>query len=226
MKKNLTPAQEAFLRKVFSSDQDEREQVITLLDPKIQQDARNLIKVRRDFQLLIPVLMSDLGHASCEMNENPGDQFWRRMAIRALAATLDGMMFSLKQLTLGAGKMTGFTFSDEELFLLNEGKTESKGTKKGRLPGFRDNIKQTFKLFARVNRVPCPTDFGQSGFEALCETYELRHRLMHPKSFMNFCVNDEEKKKAGDAIRWLAEEGQKLLAASSQSLDNFDTWSK
>jgi hypothetical protein len=114
--------------------------------------------------------------------------------------------------------MAGFNFTDDGKFFLSEEEPKSKGGKKLKLPPFRDNIKQTFKLFGKIYRIPCPTDFGQDGFEALCETYELRHRLIHPKSYMTFCVTDEEKQKFAEAIGWLDREIRKLLDTSSESL--------
>ena len=154
------------------------------------------------------------------MRKNPEDQFWRRTTIRALAATVDGIVYCLKQTALSTGEMSEYKFSDEELFLLSEEAVESKCGKKARLPGFRENIKQTFKLFAKVHKISCPTDFSHAGFKALCETYELRHRLMHPKSYFNFCVNDEEKRSAGEAVAWVNGEITRLLDACSRSFEN------
>ena len=116
------------------------------------------------------------------------------------------------------GVMAGFNFTDDEKSFLSEEAPPSKSGKKLKLPPFRDNLKQTFKLFAKIFKIPCPTDFGQDGFEALCETYELRHRIIHPKSYMTFYVSDAEKARAGKAIAWLDSEIRKLLDASSESL--------
>jgi hypothetical protein len=186
----------------------------------MQKQLRNLMKAKGNCEKLFEIMFSDLKHASSEMKAHPVDQFWRRTTIRALAATLDGIIFCLKQTALATGPMAGFKFSKEELFFLSEEAVEPINEKKPKLPSFRENLKKTFKLFAKTYNIPCPTDFNQDGFAALCETYELRHRLVHPKSYMTFCVSDHEKQRAGEAIYWLNNERNKLLDASSRSLEN------
>ncbi len=220
MKRTPTPAQEASLRKLFSGNHIERQQVISIHRPEMQEQMRNLIKAKGNAEKLFAIMFLDLKHASGEMRAHPGDQFWRRTTIRALAATLDGIVYCLKQTALATGPMAGSKFSKEELFFLSEEVFEPTTGKKPKLPSFRENLKQTFKMFAKTYRISCPTDFSQDGFAALCETYELRHRLVHPKSYMTFCVNDNEKQRAGEAIKWLDNEIQNLFAASSRSLAN------
>jgi hypothetical protein len=220
MKITPTPAQETSLRKLFSGNQVEREQVISIHRPEMQEQMRNLMKAKGNCDKLFAIMFSDLKQASGEMKAHPGDQFWRRTTIRALAATLDGIVFCLKQTALATGPMNGFKFSEKELFFLSEEAAEPIIGKKLKLPSFRENLKDTFKLFAKTNKVSCPTDFNHDGFAALCETYELRHRLVHPKSYMTFCVSDQEKQRAGEAVYWLTNEIKELLDACSRSLEN------
>jgi hypothetical protein len=198
----------------------ERERAISIHKPEMQKQMRNLMKARGNCDKLFSIMFLDLKHASSEMKAHPGDQFWRRTTIRALAATLDGIVFCLKQTALAHGPMNGFIFSEKELFFLSEEVVEPSPEKKHKLPSFRENLKQTFKLFAKTNKSSCPTDFNQDGFTALCETYELRHRLVHPKSYMTFCVSDHEKQRAADALYWLNNEIKNLLDASSRGLEN------
>ena len=213
-----TPAQETSLNKLFSGNHVDREQVVSIHQPQAQEQLRALLKAKGNADKLFAILFSDLKHASSEMKAHPGDQFWRRTTIRTVAATLDGIVFCLKQTAHATGPMNGFIPSGEELFFLTEEITGPATGKKPKLLGFRENIKRTFKLFAAVYRIPCPTDFGHSGFAALCETYELRHRLMHPKSFMTFYVSDDEKERAGEAIQWLDNEIMRLFDSCSAAL--------
>ena len=134
-----------------------------------------------------------------------------------LAAAVDGIIFSLKQLALASVGLVGTPLDDNEKEFLSEQPSSSKRKKVRFLP-FRANFEQTFKLFAKVYRTSCTTDFSDKGFVALCETFELRHRVMHPKSFMTFGVQDDETKRAGEAIDWLHQELQRLLGASRDSL--------
>lgn len=215
-----TPAQEASLRKLLYGNHVEREQVISLHNPIMQEQMRKLVKAKGNSEKLFGIMFSDLKHATSEMKAHPQDQFWRRTAIRTLAATLDGIVFSLKETALATGPMNGFTFDDEELFFLSEEAPETTTEKRPKLPGFRDNLKRTFKLFSKIHKISCPANFNDAGFSSLCETYELRHCLMHPKSYWTFAVNDEQKQKAADGIHWLDVEIQKLFDSCSAALNS------
>src|ERR1017187_2601454 len=99
MKLNPTPAQENSLR-LLEGNHIERERAISIHKPEMQKQMRNLMKARGNCDKLFSIMFLDLKHASSEMKAHPGDQFWRRTTIRALAATLDGIVFCLKQTAL------------------------------------------------------------------------------------------------------------------------------
>lgn len=217
MKAKKSRQTEILLRQLFSGDSALRERALYSVAPQDREGVRKLLKVRKDVELLFQVMMADLGFASSELRKNFANQFWRRTAIRALTATIDGTIFTLKQLAFVSDGLIGTQLDSEEMEFLREQQISPAG-RKARLPGFRDNFKRTFKLFAKVHGTPCSTDFGQKGFEALCATVELRHRVTHPKSFMTFCVKDDESRRAGDAIDWLSSELERLLSASHDAL--------
>src|ERR1035438_3721322 len=89
-----TPSQEVSLRKLFYGTHTEREQVISIHPPQMQEKLRELAKSISNIDKLYGILFSDLKYASGQMKahlgDNSCDQFWRRTAIRTLAATLDG----------------------------------------------------------------------------------------------------------------------------------------
>jgi len=176
---------------------------------------RVLAKALSNQDKLLGILYADLKYATSQMKAHTGDhsceQFWRRTAIRALAATVDGMVYCLKQNAIACGQLQGYTFEDEELFFLSEEHTDISKQKRFRLPAFGENLKRTFKFYSKIFNVVCPIDFGKKGFEALCEVYELRSELMHPKSYWDFHVSDPQKQKAVDAITWLSEESNKVI---------------
>ena len=208
---------ERLLKELFSGKSTLRERALLSVACEDRQGAREVVKVRQDFELLIQILYSDLGHASGEMRKNPSSQFWRREAIRILTATIDGIVFSLKKVTLAIAGMNKTMLSYDETEFLRERSLQDEN-KKVRLPPFRDNLKRLFKLFAKVQGMNCPTDFGGKGFDDLCQTYELRHRIMHPKSFLTYCVQDAERKRAGNAIDWLAQELQHLTKSQGRDM--------
>jgi hypothetical protein len=215
MNKKFHPRTEQLLAQLFSGVDDLREQALLAVDPKYRDGIREAVKVREDGCALLEMLMADLGEASGQLRQNYSSQFWRRNAIRALAAAVDGIVFSLKRLAVATTAVAESNLDADEIEFLTE--ESAQAGKKARLPGFRDNFKRTFKLFAKVYQTPCATDFGQQGFEALCQTFELRHRVMHPKFSGMFQIKDDETRRAGDAIAWLSFEIQRLLGDCEKS---------
>ncbi len=218
--KQPTNAQENSLRKLLTGNHIEREQVISHQPPEMRPKMRKFIKAKRYNEMLVEILLSDLSCASKQVKEKPDDQFLRRMTVRCFAAAVDGILYGLKQLAQASGELNGYNFTPEELFLLTEQPVDQKNGKKPKFPVFRDNIKQTFKLFAKIYGTTCPTDFNQSGFTSMCDTFELRHRLMHPKSYVTFCVTNDEKQKCAEAAAWLHSELNRLIDSCSHSFVN------
>jgi hypothetical protein len=202
----------------FRGPQERREQLIATLDLEAQQHARNLIKIEKNADKLIAITLSDLMRSADELKKNESDQFMRRTMIRVLAAAVEATLYCLKQLALESGLLVGFKFSEDEIVFLREEKTDPKTGKRQRFPNFRENLKRAFDLMAKAHKVNCSTDFGTAGYNALCETFALRDRLMHPKNYMTFCVSDDESKKARVAAGWLHDELTKLLSECSQQL--------
>jgi hypothetical protein len=207
---------ERSLHDLFSGKPALRERALLAVDAKDREKVRHVAKVRQNAKLLVDVMLSDLGHASGSMHKDFSSQFWRRSAIRALAAAVDGIIFALKQVALASAQLTGRPLTDADAEFLAEKSSLPSG--KVRMPPFRDHFKHAFKLFAKAHGTTCPTDFGVKGFDALCQTFELRHRVTHPKSFMTFRVDDNETKRAGVAIDWLYRELTQLLETSHSAL--------
>src|ERR1017187_222615 len=138
MKQIPTAAQENSLRKLLTGNHIEREQVISFQPPEMRPKMRKFIRAKRDSEMLVQILLSDLSCASKQVKENPSDQFLRRMTVRCFAAAVDGILFGLKQLAQATGELNGYKFAPEELFLLTELPVELKGGRKPKFPVFRD----------------------------------------------------------------------------------------
>jgi Arc/MetJ family transcription regulator len=130
---------EILFEQLFSGVSALREQALLAVDPKDRDGIREAVKVRKDGCALWEMLMTDLGSAGGELRKNYVSQFWRRTAIRALAATVEGIVFSLKRLAVATTTTTlvGTKLDDEEMEFLKE--QAALTGKKTRLPGFRDN---------------------------------------------------------------------------------------
>jgi hypothetical protein len=107
-----------------SDDHSLRDQAIAQLPKEIQEGARKLVESRKNANVLLDAMIFDLGRASGELKKNYEDQFLRRTAIRTLAATVDGIIFTLKELTHVSGEFAGFKFSDSEIEFLRERKSD------------------------------------------------------------------------------------------------------
>lgn len=216
-----TPAQERALQKLLGGNHIDREQVISLQRPEMQEPMRKLFKAKGNTSSLLAIMFSDLRQAVNAMKANPKDQYWRRNVVRTLAATVDGIIFTLKETTVATGSFGGYKFNNDELEFLTE--TMQTPGKRPKFLRFQDNLKETFKWFYKVHHTTCAVDFGQAGFAALCETYELRNRITHPKNVMTFCVSDSEKSRVGEGIKWLDTELQKLFGACGSHYDKPQT---
>jgi hypothetical protein len=208
---------EILLQKLFSGDKSLSEQALMAVVPEDREGAKDLVALREDSGPLLNELIADLAKASGELRNNYPDQRTRRHAIKALGVTIDGVIFALKRLAVTSLPLTRVQMDQEEIDFLRE-QSSSPSAQKVRLPGFRDNLKRTFKLFAKAYGTSCSTDFGREGFRALCATIEVRHRLVHPKSFEKLQVQNEETKQAGVALAWIHAEIRQLLDDCHASL--------
>jgi hypothetical protein len=214
-----SPNIQLVLQQLFSGDTVQLEKALRSFRSEDWEGIRELVMVQHDVNLFITALQTDLTSASGELRNDFSSQFRRRAAIRALAATVDGIIFSFKRIALSSAVLTGTQFDQDEVeFLLEQRILPAAG--KQRLPSFRENFKTTFKLFAKAHGTSCPTDFGREGFEAFCATFELRNRVTHPKSFAAFTVRDDETKRAGIAIEWLGGEFSRLLQVCDHAVGN------
>lgn len=84
---------------------------------------------------------------------------------------------------------------------------------------FRDNVKAVFKLYGKVHGVSFEVNCNQD-FDALCETYELRSRLMHPKTPFDPDVSDKAVAASQRGVKWLNDEFARLLSECHQKLTN------
>jgi hypothetical protein len=212
MKTNPTSAQETSLRKLFHGTQQDVRQVIAVQRPELQSKIHDLIRAKGNFDKLLQIMFSDLKRTTEAMKASPNDQYWRRAAIRDLVVTIDGIIYCLKQSTLPMAELNEVKFNSKDIAFLRERIEQNGQPAKTKFVKFRDNFKGTFKLMAEACKCACPTDFNDAGFAALCDTYELRHRLVHPKDFMTFCVSNVEKEKAAVAINWLSQEANRLFS--------------
>jgi hypothetical protein len=54
-------------------------------------------------------------------------------------------------------------------------------------------------------------DCGAKGFKALCDTFGVRHRLMHPKDVFAVEVRDKDVQTAEEGIHWFNQQCENVL---------------
>jgi hypothetical protein len=185
-----------------------------------QERANEIRKKLRHMVLAIAPFESDLLFAAEQWVKDSRNQFWRRTLIRCLLAQTEVVLWNMKHVTPGIACLNQVGLSTAEVEFLNEernvvrdGKTEVRRN----YPPFRENIKGTLSLFAKAHRISFNLNYD-SKFDALCATYELRNRLMHPKKPMDADVSDDAIATAQSGVAWFMQYYPQLLKQCGDSL--------
>ena len=203
---------------LYSEDSQTRERGIATFPEEDRARLRDFLKRSVDSGRFISIMMTDLGRASSALGENYHDQFLRRASVRVVAATVEGLIYTLKEMTAASAELNRIKLPDDDFRFLLERKALSAGEKPKFLP-FKDNVKHTFNLYAKYSGFQNPVSFSDDGFAALNETFALRDRVMHPKDYLSFGVNTQEAKRAGEAISWLQSAMDELVGKHNAKLN-------
>jgi hypothetical protein len=143
-------------------------------------------------------------------DENTGkehQQFWRRTVIRCLLAATEALLWNMKHIAPKVAFVSRVQLTPEEIKIAE--------TKFLRFP---DNVKAAFSLFGKVHGVTVEANFDQD-FDALCKTYSLRNRLMHPKTPFDPNVSDSDIATAQQGVKWFLREYHELMQRCSRAVD-------
>jgi hypothetical protein len=176
------------------------------------QAAIGIRKLIRHMGLTMEPLERDVNFAGVQLlnDENTGkehQQFWRRMVIRCLLAATEALLWNMKHIAPKVAYVSRVQLAPEEIKI-----TERKFLR------FPDNVKTTFLLFGKVHGVTVGPIYDQD-FDALCKTYELRNRLMHPKTPFDPNVSDPDIATAQQGLKWFLREYHELMHRCSQAVD-------
>ena len=155
-----------------------------------------------------------------EARDKRNQQFWRRTIIRGLLSYIDSLLWHLKQGMPIFASISNVQLTSADLEIIRErrtvkinGKTEIRSNHLK----FRDNIKATFSLFGKVCglkfKVTCDKDF-----DALCNTYNRRSHLMHPKKPSDLNVTDSDIAVSKQGVKWLQRDYGRLMTACEQAM--------
>jgi hypothetical protein len=204
---------------LFNYDSAKREAGISKLPDEIQGPVRSFTKRSVDVFRLIDVLMEDMRKATDEFKKDRDSQYHRRTAIRSLSALVEGLIYSLNQLSHSTADAYGVLVTPEDEIFFRKGKRADGKGKEWFLP-FVDNLKHTVNLYAKYSNATSTVSFSDDGFDALRETFAVRDRITHPKTHENMSISTDEARRSGDAIQWVHDLISKLIGGHNAKLES------
>ena len=114
--------------------------------------------------------------------------------MRCCCARVEGTLSGLKNNTRGFADYFGVQLTEKEIVKVL--------TERPPFLPLRENLKRTFKIFARAHGVPVAIKYDEAGFTDLCDTFVLRSRLMHPKGLFDLEVTDKAVDAAVRGEKW------------------------
>lgn len=164
-----------------------------------------LAQLYKNVSVINQILDSDVKFASDEWRKDKSSQFWGRTLIRCYCASVDGTLSVLKNIVSGNAKYSDVKLDEDDIEVLTELRTDkiSGLTRPAFLP-FRKNVKETFKVFIKFHGVQLEIKCDDSRFTDLCDTFELRNKLMHPKNHRDLEVSGNALDAALRGSKWFA----------------------
>ena len=148
-------------------------------------------------------------------NDAQNRQFWSRVVLRCLCADIEARLYVFRRTALEAANLSKVFFTKQERETLNEAREMIENgnvrTKPKWLP-IGDSVKESFRLFAKAVGASFTPDCSAIGFKALCDTFGVRHRLMHPKDIFAVEVRDKDVRTAEEGIQWFNQQCQEVIA--------------
>ena len=178
-----------------------------------------------ELKAIYHVLHSDMA-AAREIVLNSDTQFARRMLVRAFFAFVEGLAYSMRQVTLASSQEVS-VFSRAELFLLREKKYQI--DERGKVLRERDNYLPTsagflfsLRMYPKLHGAEFNPELG-AGWEAFKSAQITRDAITHPKSLGKLEISDAAFLTFVKASDW----GQATLAAMFAACEEADRkWSE
>jgi len=146
-------------------------------------------------------LWADLTFAIKEWQRDQTSQFWCRTSIRCFCAVVEAALFGYRKMADQMAALSKVQFDPKEVEIL-AGKQIKNGVERPKWLSPADSVKESFRLFGKAVGCPIALNYGDDGFRALCKTFEIRNRLMHPKEPFDVEVRVGDMKTADHAIKW------------------------
>jgi hypothetical protein len=163
---------------------------------------------------LVDILSGDVRRHLAE-SHNQDDAFTRRSFVRCVCAYIEGVTHVMKQVALMESETKAGLFSTAEMLLLSErgGELRDNGIvveKTAKLPTL-GNVRFAFLSFARAQHIDLGIDFSGVEWVGVKRAFEVRGKLMHPKSVKDLEISDADAKTVLMAGEWFHESFLKLM---------------
>jgi hypothetical protein len=176
-----------------------------------------------DFFNLLQVLSLDLMETYDRLKTDPAHQPSRRQWVRTFCSQVEAFAFSIKQMLADMADFPFVKLEAYEVLLLREQGYEIRDTGEPRVRGdkfvpIKTNLKFIARTCAKAFGVEVALDTNHAGWKALDDTFQIRNRLVHPKSFQDMFIRDEELKTVSAAQDWYQKTSLNIFKVISAGL--------
>ena len=169
-----------------------------------------------DFFNLLRVLSFDLFETYDRLRYEADHQASRRNWARTLCSQIEAFAYSTKQILADLSEFPFAKLTPHEVLLLREQSYEIAENGEPKLRGekyvqIRTNLKFVAKMCAKAFDLPYVLDTSGSGWSSVDAAFRVRNRLVHPKSFQDMYVTDDELKTIAAASDWFHKTHREVL---------------
>jgi hypothetical protein len=195
----------------FRIDVEELKERLQVFKMNIPEDEiiNNFVAVEEGLKAEVNDLIQSIGveDPACGHRLYP-DQVPRikaRMLIRSMFATIEGIVYGMKQLAFAANRADG-PLTLDELLICKEISFGQKGN--GEVDGssmrlkFESNVKFAFAVLAKVFHQSFELNTNCQAWNRLVQSVKVRNRLVHPKRSSDLELTDDELRHAIEAYQW------------------------
>ncbi len=192
------------------------------MNPEQQRKAHALDRLHKQLIQTTQILSMDVKFADEQLrNDTSHEQFWRRTVIRCVCALVEGTLSVLKAVAPETAGFFHVSLTENDIEVTNEFRLDKKsGLPKPAFLSPRENLKETIKVFAKAHAIRHAVQYDDQRFGELCDTFELRNKLMHPKNSFDLEVKEDAIRSAVQGWNWLDSALSSLLAESGRKTES------
>jgi len=146
---------------------------------------------------VIKVLESDMKFAVQNFNDSTDSNFdfWARTYVKTLGSWIEGNLWVYKYILVNSNIPKALGFSIEEQLYLQEASWKVDNRSEIKVEDKKIGVKQNIKAFMKLMSKHSSSSFEDlsgNGWKGLEQFFDIRDRLMHPKSLNGLNVNKNQ----------------------------------